>query len=502
MLDSIRKRKEHWVSVFIVLAVVAVMAFFGVSKFSGDKASPHSPVAWVNGEAISQRDFYRELEFTLSQYRSALGAQYDEKLLGALQIPQRTLERMVQVKLLTQQAEKMGFFVSDEELAASIRSIPYFQKDGKFDAEAYSKIPNRGLEERKQREQMITGRLQSYMAGRIKVLPSELKVSQVLKNTQVDLQVAAIDFNALAPKQDPSPEAVKEALQNESLLKTKYEMKKADFTTKARLNIRQIRVGIPFQASADTRKKAQDKMVSIKSQLTPSNFESVAKSQSDDEFAKKGGARGWISQGVLEKQMEDAALKLSPNQISEVIETPSGLFLVQLLEKQDSQVKPLEEVKQELAMSIAKEQARNRFIESKKKAWEEMLVKNQPLDSELRKAGVTLKKTGPFSIGQGSIPTIGAVESMVDAIFELSPEHPFPKRLFFYQDKYYYLKLIATTPPKPEALAKDTESAEKTLANLLQGEVFKDWVTGLEKQASIKLEDKFDQKKGSRPTTL
>ncbi|NDC23005.1 MAG: hypothetical protein EBZ49_02575, partial [Proteobacteria bacterium] len=279
MLDSIRKRKEHWISVMIVLAVVGVMAFFGVSKFSGDQRNPGSPVAWVNGETISQRDFYRELEFTLSQYRSVLGAQYDEKLLASLRIPQRTLDRMVQLKLLTQQAEKMGFFVSDQELADTIRALPYFQKDGKFDLESYSKIPNRGLEERKQREQMVTSRLQAYMANRIKALPSEVQDSQTITGTKVDLQVAVIDFKALAPRQEPSAQAVGEALKNETVLKNQYEMRKGDFTDKARYHFRQIRVGVPFQASADTKKKAQEKMNLIKASLTAANFEATAKTQ-------------------------------------------------------------------------------------------------------------------------------------------------------------------------------------------------------------------------------
>ncbi|NBX81581.1 hypothetical protein EBQ90_00610, partial [bacterium] len=141
MLDILRKKKEHWISAFIVLAVAVVMAFFGVSKFNDSTANPNQPVAWVNGEVISQRDFSRELEFTLNQYRSMLGAQYDEKMLAAFQIPQRTLERMIQFKVLCQQAEKMGFSVSDTELADHIRTLPYFQKDGKFDAALYSQIP-------------------------------------------------------------------------------------------------------------------------------------------------------------------------------------------------------------------------------------------------------------------------------------------------------------------------------------------------------------------------
>jgi peptidyl-prolyl cis-trans isomerase D len=229
MLDILRKKKEHWVSALIVLAVAIVMAFFGASKFSDDKANPNQPIAWVNGDVISQRDFYSELEFTLNQYRMVLGDKFDERLFGS-QLPQQTLERMIQFKLLCQQAEKMGFFISDRELADQIRSNPYFQKDGKFDAATYSRIPNRGIMERRQRDQLAAGRLQTYMTSRIKSLPADSEASRLLQKTQVELQFAAINFDQLGPKQNPSPEAINAILQNESLLKNQYEARKLEFT--------------------------------------------------------------------------------------------------------------------------------------------------------------------------------------------------------------------------------------------------------------------------------
>ncbi|NBT57840.1 hypothetical protein EBT16_03550, partial [bacterium] len=199
MLDVLRRKKEHWVSALIVLAVAIVMAFFGASKFSSDKGDPNQPVAWVNGDVISKRDFYSELQFTLNQYRAILGDKFDEKLFG-YQLPQQTLERMVQFRLLCQQAEKMGFLVSDLELADQIRTSPYFQKDGKFDASSYSQIPNRGMMERRQREQMAASRLQNYLTNRIKSMPADSDSIQQLKKTQVELQFAAINFDQLAPK--------------------------------------------------------------------------------------------------------------------------------------------------------------------------------------------------------------------------------------------------------------------------------------------------------------
>src|SRR5437016_4077693 len=133
MLDNIRRRKDNFVYSFIILATVAVMAFYGVGKMGNTQME--GAAAWVNGDAISKREFKQELDYRMNQYQSLLGGQYDEKFLSALQIPQRTLEELIQFKLLAQQAKKLNILVPDEELAANIRQTPYFQKDGKFDAE-------------------------------------------------------------------------------------------------------------------------------------------------------------------------------------------------------------------------------------------------------------------------------------------------------------------------------------------------------------------------------
>ncbi|NBW98462.1 hypothetical protein EBR03_02705 [bacterium] len=499
MLDILRKKKEHWISAFIVLAVAVVMAFFGVSKFNDSTANPNQPVAWVNGEVISQRDFSRELEFTLNQYRSMLGAQYDEKMLAAFQIPQRTLERMIQFKVLCQQAEKMGFSVSDTELADHIRTLPYFQKDGKFDAALYSQIPNRGIEERKQREQMTATRLQTYLTQRIKPFPADRQVSDALKNTQVELEFAAIDFNQLAPQKAPDPKLLQELTDNTQLLAQQYEARKKEFTEPARYHFRQIRAGAAFQAPEEIRRKAQAKLETLKKELTPENFSQKAQTVSDDEFAKKGGDRGWVAQGLLDPQLEKVIERLAPQQVSEVIDTPSGFFLIQLLEKTEPVVKPLEAVKEKLVADLAREQSKNKWVETLRKEWEQQLLAGKSLTSEFQKYKIPVKKTGKFSLEKGTIPSIGASEPMLDGLFELSLKAPVAKRFYFYQDKYYTLKLVSLNQSRPKTEKEDPAS---NAVNVLQRELFESWVSGLEKQASIKLGGPFQDKGKKNAATL
>src|SRR5277367_4470093 len=107
MLDSMRRQKDNYIYTGIIIAVAVVMGFFGISKFENNDRSGGA-AAWVNGELITRREFYTELQAKLTQYQSLLGANYDEKFLSALQVPQRTLEELIQYKLLAQQAKRLG----------------------------------------------------------------------------------------------------------------------------------------------------------------------------------------------------------------------------------------------------------------------------------------------------------------------------------------------------------------------------------------------------------
>lgn len=492
MLDSIRKRKENFFYSFVILAVVIVMGFFGVGKMAGD-GDKDGVAAWVNGEPISQREFRQMLEYKLAQYQSMLGGQYDEKLLNALQVPQRTLEELVQFKLLSQQAKALGVIVPDSELADHIRSLPMYQKDGKFDAELYSKIPNRGLEEKRQRERLQTLRLQNYLADRIKVTPSEIQKNYLLKESKVDLQYAKIDFAALAPKAPPSKQQVDNFLKTttDTDLQVYYDSHKADFSQKAQVHLKQIRVGVPFKATEAVRAEARKKIDSIAKETTAANFEQMAKTKSDDEYAKKGGEVGWIARGNLEKALEDAIDKLPPGTVSPVVETPFGFFLLQAVEKKEPVLRPLSEVKATVAENLLKEKEKQKFIEDKRKSWETMVAAGTPLDGELKKAGVDLKKTGPFALGQGFVPNVGQVDSMIDAAFELTKEKPVAKKLFFFQDHYYYVKLLSMDMPKKDDFAKNAETVEKGIVTALQGELLSTWIKDLQKKSTVKTDVAF-----------
>lgn len=69
------------------------------------------------------------------------------------------------------------------------------------------------------------------------------------------------------------------------------------------------------------------------------DFAGVAKRFSADSASREqGGELGWFRRGVMFKQFEDAAFRLRPGQISDVVETPFGFHIIKLERAQPAEI--------------------------------------------------------------------------------------------------------------------------------------------------------------------
>lgn len=486
MLETIRQKKENLFYSIILFAIIVVMIFvYGSGKMSSNSPG-ESVVAWVNGEAITRRDFQLRLQYKLAQYQQILGSQYDEKLLSAFRIPENTLDELIQYRLLAQQAAKRGILVTDSELADQIRSNPNFQRNGKFDAEQYLKIPNRGLEESRIRKDLETSRWVTYLLERVRPTPEQIKRDIASSQARVELAYAKIDFNALAPKVAPSEKELSDyAKKSSQEIKEYYDSHLSEFTEPAAVDLRRIRVGIPFEAAESTKLAAKKKAEEIKNDVTSANFETVAKAKSDDEFASKGGKTGWINRGTLEKPLEEAIDKLSIGQLSPLIETQFGYFILKLENKKEAITKPLASVTSIIAERLIVEQRKNSWASDKRKLLEQMLAEGKSVEGELKKWKIDYKKTGTFNLAEGNIPGLGAIESIIDGVGELSKKEPQSKKLFYHQDNFYVVKLLSFEIPKPSELEKNKEANENKFISSMRNALMASWQEGLKKSASI-----------------
>ncbi len=86
-------------------------------------------------------------------------------------------------------------------------------------------------------------------------------------------------------------------------------------------------------------------------------FEEVAADYSDGPTAARGGSIGDFKEGSLAEQVESAISQLEPGQHTDVIETDYGLVIFKVLSREERQVKPMEEVGDQIRQRLYQSKA-------------------------------------------------------------------------------------------------------------------------------------------------
>lgn len=130
MLEQLRKHM-NWILWATLALIIVTFLFFGVypSNTSG------TTVARVNDDIISYEEWNRSYLNLSETYRQIFKDQFNEGLAKVLR--NQALQELIQNRLLSQEAERVGIKISDDELRDSIRAIPAFNPGGKFDSRTY-----------------------------------------------------------------------------------------------------------------------------------------------------------------------------------------------------------------------------------------------------------------------------------------------------------------------------------------------------------------------------
>lgn len=124
-------------------------------------------------------------------------------------------------------------------------------------------------------------------------------------------------------------------------LKKFYEQNKDKFKTGEQLKASHILV--------KTEKEAKDILAQIKG---GASFEEMAKKNSVDSSAAKGGDLGWFGKGTMVPAFEKAALGLKEGQVSDVVKSDFGFHIIKLTGKRPAGIRPYDEVKDQIKAAI------------------------------------------------------------------------------------------------------------------------------------------------------
>ncbi len=248
----------------VIGAIAFVFIFFGVYSPRWGNMGPGGYAALVNGEPVTLKEFYQTYEQRIKFFESMMKGQADRRMIESLGLKQVVLDDLVRQKLMLQEAKNLGLMVGDAEVAAKIRELPYFQKEGKFDREVYEKTLQAnqlkpGKFEDTIREDLLTQKVSGFLKQRLRVSDKEIEDDFYTNGNQrqVDYVFLSID-DARKKIQIPDSEVhsfVADA-KNQTELKQYYDAHALRYAaapaTKAKKDSAQSPKPRPFEEVKDT----------------------------------------------------------------------------------------------------------------------------------------------------------------------------------------------------------------------------------------------------------
>ncbi len=190
------------------------------------------------------------------------------------------------------------------------------------------------------------------------------------------------------------------------------------------------------------------------------DFEELAKNNSDDPgSAAAGGDLGFVKRGVFYPEFESAAFKLKEGQLSEVIKSPVGFHVIELLEKRGESI----HARHILVKPKTDDEADLKAIE-KLSEIRDSIINNVNAFSYFAANYSDDKETAKFE-GLLGIFEVGQLDkSLLDQVYKLEVgEIGFPKRLEVGNAEYgfHIVKLIDRIPAHKANLETDYDEIKR-----------------------------------------
>jgi parvulin-like peptidyl-prolyl isomerase len=164
-------------------------------------------------------------------------------------------------------------------------------------------------------------------------------------------------------------------------IKAYYDAHQQEFTVKdEQFELAQILIAVAPDATAAQRDAARKKAEALgKRAVAGDDFGDLARQNSDDDSASKGGELGTFAPDEILDQVRVAVAKLDTGQISEVVESSHGFHIMKVEQHQRAGVRPLSEVREEIRAGLEDE-----ATEGYLKRWmEEDLIKGHHVETFL-----------------------------------------------------------------------------------------------------------------------
>lgn len=417
MLKVLRQKKRAQKIILSGMVGMMVFAFVLWGAGSVKQSSKESNYAGVVfGRRVSNPEFRKIRLSCLNDLKFRFGENYNVLLQFV------DLNNQAWIKLiLLEQAKKQKITVSNQEVIDEVASNPLFSKDGKFSQDTYGRIIRYFLGsqprefEEQTRNNLIIRKL--YVQATKDVTLTDAEVLETYKKDNETLSVNYIQIN--------SKNFLAEIKISEDELKDYYQKNSSQFKRPPTVKIEYIGINYPPDSKEAQRIGISEQMNNLHSKIKKT---SALKSFAADNITyTESGFFAFDEplEGIESEEFYKYCFNLKIGQISPVIPTSQGVYILRIIQKKDSYIPELAEAKpkaeEALKLIKAKEEARKKAEDYRNKI-DGYLKNDQAIN--LKKAaellGVELKTTPAFKRDQ-AIPDTDIDKNILNSAFELKP---------------------------------------------------------------------------------
>ena len=434
MFDFVH-RKKGVVQFILVLATLPFL-FWGVESYRSD-GEDH--IAIVAGEKILRQELDQAMR---NQQEIMRGAGEDPSMLDNPEERAAVLKRLVQQRLLKQEAARIGLTVLDPQLVDLIQGIGAFQQDGAFSKSRYEELlRDQGMnplvfEERVRQEMLQQQLIDAYTRNGF---VSDTVAERVLSLSEEKREVSMI---RIQPEQ-----FLAQMRPNDAAIKSYYDLHQTEFQVPEQVRVeylvlsldelaKQIRVeadetrkyfeehkdgfGRPEERQAShilisvattasdaekaaARAKAEQLLAQIKQ--TPKIFADLARQQSQDPgSAVKGGDLGFFGRGMMVKSFEDAVFQMKLEEVRGPIQTDFGFHIIKLSAIKLGVAVNFDDVKHQAEQELKKQKAEKAFGEMAEGFGNSVYEQSDSLQPAAEKFKLSVRQSDWISRKAGELP--------------------------------------------------------------------------------------------------
>lgn len=291
-------------------------------------------IAVVNDDVITQHELLSTVEILVKKYEMNIRPEDRER--AAADAKKALLNKLIDDLLLKQEARRLGITVREEEVTKAIQD---------------------NLKQRK----MSMEDLQQALAK------DETSYEKYLEAMRIDLIRVRIMQREIRPRISVTNEEIGAF----------YEEHRDEYEGKQRVRLQMIALPVSGESHPAAKEDLRLKAINILKRIRAGEpFEALANENSPDR-ARTGGDIGYVEKGSLNPSIEEVAFLLKPGEVSDVIESPQGFYIIRALDRRGGG---------NLSVKATRENVEDRIYRSKmeKKFDEWMVEKRQKAHIEIR----------------------------------------------------------------------------------------------------------------------